>query len=89
MKRHCTLKQHQTTSLASNQTQAFTMFVGEVFLESVSTGVITAEEIAWITAKQNKFDRQEEAMALKLGRLLDEGVIQIGCRMLGDHARSA
>jgi len=89
MKRHCTLKQHQTTSLASNKTQAVTMFVGEVFLESVSTGVITAEEIAWITAKQSQFDRQEEAMALKLGRLLDEGVIQIGCRMLGDHARSA
>jgi len=89
MKRHCTLKQHQTTSLASKQTQALTMFVGEVFLESVSTGVITAEEIAWITAKQSQFDRQEEAMALKLGRLLDEGVIQIGCRMLGDHARSA
>ena len=89
MKRHCTLKQHQTTSLVSNKTQAFTMFVGEVFLESVSTGVITAEEIAWITAKQSQFDRQEEAMALKLGRLLDEGVIQIGCRMLGDHARSA
>jgi len=89
MKRHCTLKQHQTRSLASSQTQALTMIVGEVFLESVSTGVITAEEIAWITAKQSQFDRQEEAMALKLGRLLDEGVIQIGCRMLGDHACSA
>jgi hypothetical protein len=49
--------------------------VGEVFLESVSTGVITAEEIAWITAEQASFDRQEEAMVLKLGRLL-------GCRLL-------
>jgi hypothetical protein len=59
------------------------MFVGEVFLESVSTGVITAEEIDWITSKQSHFDRQEEAMVLKLGRLLDEGIIQIGCRLLG------
>ncbi|MBM5790389.1 MAG: hypothetical protein FJ053_01280 [Cyanobacteria bacterium M_surface_10_m1_298] len=59
------------------------MIVGEVFLESVSTGVITAEEIDWITSKQIQFDRQEEAMVLKLGRLLDEGVIQIGCRLLG------
>jgi hypothetical protein len=58
------------------------MIVGEVFLESVSTGVITAEEIDWITSKQIHFDRQEEAMVLKLGRLLDEGVIQIGCRLL-------
>ena len=89
MKIHCTLKPHQSSSLASSQTQPLTMIVGEVFLESVSTGVITAEEIAWITAKQSQFDRQEEAMALKLGRLLDEGVIQIGCRMLGEHAASA
>jgi len=58
------------------------MSVGEVFLESVSTGVITTEEIAWITSGQGDFNRQEEAMVLKLGRLLDDGVIQIGCRLL-------
>jgi hypothetical protein len=58
------------------------MSVGEVFLESVCTGVITAEEIAWITSHQSAFNRQEEATALKLGRLLDEGRIQIGCRLL-------
>ena len=59
------------------------MVVGKVFLESLSTGVITAEEIAWITRQQASFNRQEEATALKLGRLLDEGRIQIGCRLLG------
>ena len=59
------------------------MSVGELFLESVSTGVITAEEIDWITAQQAAFNRQEEAIVLKLGRLLDEGIIQIGCRLLG------
>jgi hypothetical protein len=59
-----------------------TMGVGEVFLESVSTGVITAQEIDWITAQQSRFNRQEEATVLKLGRLLDAGVIQIGCRLL-------
>lgn len=58
------------------------MIVGELFLESMSTGVITAEEIAWITAQQSRFNRQEEAIVLKLGRLLDAGVIQIGCRLL-------
>lgn len=59
------------------------MSVGEVFLESVSTGVITAEEIAWITSQQGRFNRQEEATVLRLGRLLDAGRIQIGCRLLG------
>ena len=58
------------------------MSVGELFLESVSTGVITVEEIDWITAQQAGFNRQEEATVLKLGRLLDAGRIQIGCRLL-------
>jgi hypothetical protein len=58
------------------------MSVGELFLESLSTGVITTEEIDWITAQQARFDRQEEAIVLKLGRLLDAGRIQIGCRLL-------
>ncbi len=58
------------------------MSVGELFLESVSTGVITVEEIDWITAQQACFNRQEEATVLKLGRLLDAGRIQIGCRLL-------
>lgn len=58
------------------------MSVGELFLESVSTGVITTQEIAWITAQQAGFSRQEEAIVLKLGRLLDAGSIQIGCRLL-------
>jgi hypothetical protein len=58
------------------------MSIGEVFLESLSTGVITSEEIAWVTSKQAQFSREEEAVALKLGRLLDNGQIQIGCRLL-------
>jgi hypothetical protein len=58
------------------------MSIGEVFLESLSTGVITSEEIAWVTRKQAQFSREEEAVALKLGRLLDTGQIQIGCRLL-------
>ena len=66
----------------ANHPMTMPFSVGEVFLESVSTGVITAEEIAWITAQQTSFDRQEEAMVLKLGRLLDDGSIQIGCRLL-------
>jgi hypothetical protein len=58
------------------------MKLGEVYLESVSTGIITQEEIDWITTHQPVFSREEEAMALKIGRQLDEGTLQIGCRLL-------
>ena len=59
------------------------MNLGLLFLESVSTGVITSEEMNWVTSNQSHFSRVEEATALKLGRLLDQGLIQIGCRI--DH----
>ena len=62
------------------------MNLGEVYLESLSTGIITQEEIDWITTHQGGFGREEEAMALKLGRLLDEGTLQIGCRLFPQPA---
>ena len=57
------------------------MNLGLLFLESISTGVITSEEMNWVTSNQSKFSRVEEATALKLGRLLDKGFIRIGCRI--------
>ena len=60
------------------------MNLGWLFLESISTGVITAEEMSWVTSHQRQFSRVEEATALKLGRLLDRGFIQIGCRIVDD-----
>ena len=57
------------------------MNIGLLFLESISTGVITSEEMSWVTSNQRQFSRVEEATALKLGRLLDRGLIQIGCRI--------
>ena len=57
------------------------MNLGLLFLESVSTGVITSEEMNWVTSNQPRFSRVEEATALKLGRLIDQGLIQIGCRI--------
>ncbi|MEB3348816.1 MAG: hypothetical protein VKO00_02185 [Cyanobacteriota bacterium] len=59
------------------------MLIGEVFLETMATGIITQDEIDWLTTHQGDFSREEEAMALKIGRLLDEGSLQIGCRLLG------
>jgi hypothetical protein len=47
----------------------------------MSSGVITNGEMTWITDHQSQFSRTEEAVALRLGRLIDEGSIQLGCRM--------
>ena len=57
------------------------MTVGEIILESLSTGVITEHEVSWLTAQQASFNRPEEAAVLRLGRLMDEGTIQLGCRL--------
>jgi hypothetical protein len=57
------------------------MTVGELYLESLSTGVITPSELSWIVEGQERFSRLEEATALRLGRLLDQGGIQLGCRI--------
>ena len=57
------------------------MTLGELFLEAMSSGVITNGEMTWITDHQPQFSRTEEAVALRLGRMIDEGNIQLGCRM--------
>ena len=57
------------------------MNLGILFLESISSGVITTEEMDWITNNQREFSRTEEATALRLGRLLDGGLIHLGCRI--------
>tara|TARA_Y100001968_G_scaffold328452_1_gene375614 strand:+ start:1013 stop:1177 length:165 start_codon:yes stop_codon:yes gene_type:complete len=54
------------------------MTLGALFLKSVSTGVITSDEMDWIVSHQRDFSRVEEATALKLGRLVDNGFIQLG-----------
>ena len=57
------------------------MSVGALFLESVSSGVITEAEMQWLTINQSSFNRAEEATALRLGRMIDAGSINLGCRM--------
>ena len=57
------------------------MNIGILFLKSNSTGIITFSELNWITANQSNFTRLEESVAIKLGRMLDEGSINIGCRL--------
>jgi len=53
------------------------MTAGELFLESLSSGVITPAEIDWLLTQQERFSRTEQAAMLRLGRLLDQGQIQL------------
>ncbi|MCP9777428.1 MULTISPECIES: hypothetical protein [unclassified Cyanobium] len=57
------------------------MTTGELFLESLSSGVITQSEIDWLLSQQEHFARTEQAAMQRLGRLLDQGQIQLGCRV--------
>ena len=57
------------------------MTAGELFLESLSSGVITQAEIDWLLTQQGRFSRAEQAAMQRLGRLLDQGQIQLGCRV--------
>lgn len=57
------------------------MTAGELFLESFSSGVITQAEINWLLSRQSCFSRAEQAAMQRLGRLLDQGQIQLGCRV--------
>ena len=57
------------------------MTLGEVFLESMASGVITEREIAWVASHQGACARHEEALAIRLGRLVDEGQVNLGCRI--------
>ena len=57
------------------------MNIGNLFLKTNLTGIITFSELDWITNQQSKFNRLEESIALKLGRMVDSGIINIGCRL--------
>ena len=57
------------------------MEIGTLFLKSNSTGIIPFSELNWITTHQSNFSRLEESIAIKLGRMLDAGSINIGCRL--------
>ena len=59
---------------------AFQTF-GLKYTSVVSSGIITTEEMDWVANNQPDFSRLEKATALRLGRLLDRGLIQLGCRV--------
>ena len=57
------------------------MDIGTLFLKSNLTGIITFSELDSITTNQSTFTRLEESIAIKLGRMLDAGSVNIGCNL--------
>ena len=53
------------------------MNLGIIFLKANILGLITLEELDWITDNQYKFSRLDMSLVIKLGRLMDEGVIEM------------
>ena len=58
----------------------FKMNLGIIFLKANVLGFITLQELDWITENENSFSRVDMALVIKLGRLMDEGLIEIDCR---------
>ena len=56
------------------------MNLGIIFLKSNVLGSITLQELDWITENENSFSRIDMALLIKLGRLMDEGIIELDCR---------
>ena len=56
------------------------MNLGIIFLKANVLGAISLEELDWISENENSFSRIDMALVIKLGRLMDEGIIDIDCR---------
>ena len=57
------------------------MNLGIIFLKVNTTGVITLSELDWVANHQSQFSRLDMAIVLKIGRLMDEGIIELDCRL--------
>ena len=57
------------------------MNLGLLFLKVNTLGVITLSELDWITNHQSEFSRLDMALVIKIGRLMDSGVVEIDNRL--------
>ena len=57
------------------------MNLGLLFLKVNTIGVITLDELDWITNNQSEFSRLDMAVVIKIGRLMDSGDLEIDCRL--------
>jgi len=54
------------------------MTLGKLFIASISSGIVTQEELRWVAINQLTFSKSERVAASKLGELIDSGQILIG-----------
>ena len=57
------------------------MNLGLLFLKINILGVITLSELDWITNHQSEFSRSDMALIIRIGRLMDSGIIEIDNRL--------
>ena len=57
------------------------MNLGLLFLKVNTTGIITLAELDWITNHQSEFSRLDMSLVIKIGRLMDSGVVEIDSRL--------
>ena len=57
------------------------MNIGLLFLKVNTIGVITLAELDWITNHQSEFSRLDMSLVIKIGRLMDSGVVEIDSRL--------
>ena len=59
------------------------MDLGLLFIKVNTLGLITLPELDWVTFNQSSFSRLDMALAIKIGRLVDSGAIEIDSRSVG------
>ena len=52
-----------------------------LFLNVNTLGVITLSELDWITNHQSEFSRLDMSLVIKIGRLMDSGIVEIDNRL--------
>ena len=57
------------------------MNLGLLFLKVNTLGIITLTELDWITNHQSEFSRLDMSLVIKIGRLMDSGVVEIDSRL--------
>ena len=57
------------------------MNLGILFLLVNATGSITLSELDWIADHQSEFSSLDMALVLKIGRLMDEGIIELDFKL--------
>ena len=53
------------------------MNLGIIFLRANILGSITLQELDWISENHTEFSRLDMSLVIKLGRLMDKGIIEM------------